>query len=726
MRRVLASLFVFPMIFLLFLGSALPAAAQFGGSKFFEQAVETIDAEFQPATAKRGQVVTLSMTIKLAKGWHTYPDTQKDPQAKNQVNQFTFPDSGPVAFVGELQNPPDPSLKEERLGDQDFAYNIYKGQVTWKRKAVVRPDAEPGEVTIEIPTFLQVCDENGCLPPKRHPFKAKLTIRDETVAVPSEYRDALASKSSPSASSGSVPTSPPSKESDESRPVRNVGVPDAEVLREELAAVRDRLVFGSGSEGTGGSSQTTSSGTTGLLLTAAFWGFISLLTPCVFPMIPITISLFLKHGGQSVEGTARKAIIYCLTIIVVLGISAFALLSFFRALSLNPFMNLFLGGLFVFFALSLFGMYDITLPGFLQRFTSKREQAGGIFGTIFMALTFTIIGFTCVAPFLGGFAGLVASGQYNNVQLALAGFTFAAAFASPFFLLAIFPALLKQLPRSGSWMNTIKVVMGFLELAASLKFFRTAEIAWASETTLLTYEIVLCLWIAIGIICGLYLLNVFQLPHDSPTERIGVTRMLTGAAFIALSLYLLPAVFQKGPEDERQRPSGALFAWVDAFLNPDARPEANWSIHLPKTLAKARKQRQKTGEPQYVFVDFTGEQCVNCRINENNIFPKPTVEKLLEKYHLVKMYTDSVPSLYYRSPPSYEDRWEDARPNLEFQKQAFQDERLPMYVILEPLPDGKIRVVGGEPYVESKINDEPAFVEYLQKPFAQATQQARR
>src|SRR5262249_28528527 len=156
-------------------------------------------------------------------------------------------------------------------------------------------------------------------------------------------------------------------------------------------------------------------------------------------------------------------------------VAALTLLEAFRRMSVNPWTNIAMGVLFVVLALSLFGMFELTLPNSLTRFTSAREGQGGLVGTVFMALTFTIVSFTCVAPFLGGFAGIAASGQFRWYEMLLGAFAFSAAFAAPFFVLALFPSLLRKLPRSGGWLNSVKVVMGFLELAAALKFFRTAE-----------------------------------------------------------------------------------------------------------------------------------------------------------------------------------------------------------------------------------------------------------
>src|SRR5262249_37917595 len=253
----------------------------------------------------------------------------------------------------------------------------------------------------------------------------------------------------------------------------------------------------------------------GFILAGVFWGAVSLITPCVFPMIPITVSYFLKQSEKEPPRPLTMAAVYCGTIIVVLTVAAVLLLSFFRLLSINPIMNFGMGLLFVFFALSLFGWYEIELPSGLAQFTSAREGQGGLVGTVFMALTFTIISFACVAPFLGGFSGTAAATRplWHNL---LGGLAFSVTFASPFFFLALFPALLRKLPKSGSWLNSVKVVMGFLELAAAFKFFRTAELIHSGASpSVFTFDFVLGLWIAMSVLCGLYLIGVFRLPHDT-------------------------------------------------------------------------------------------------------------------------------------------------------------------------------------------------------------------
>jgi thiol:disulfide interchange protein DsbD len=326
-------------------------------------------------------------------------------------------------------------------------------------------------------------------------------------------------------------------------------------------------------------------------------------------MIPITVSFFLKQSEKEHHRPLTMASVYCATIVVVLTVAAVALLSFFQVLIRNPWMNFALGGLFIFFALSLFGMYEIELPSGLARFTSEREGRGGLNGTIFMALTFTIISFACVAPFLGGFGGTAGTVQRPLWHTLLGALAFSITFASPFFLLALFPTLLRRMPKSGSWLNSVKVVMGFLELAAAFKFLRAGELLNTAEASFFTYDFCLGLYVALCLLCGLYLLNFYRLPHDTPAEHLTVPRLLFALLFLGLGFYLLPGLFTRNAEGERQRPAGSVFAWVDSFLLPDSHPgnDEPWSGNLEAAVARAREHRRRTGQPKLVFIDFTGK-----------------------------------------------------------------------------------------------------------------------
>jgi thiol:disulfide interchange protein len=618
-----------------------------------------------PKSARRGETVEMTITGKVRPGYHTFALTK---HTENQfVPTFTYQKSAslkPLFPIVESM----PQLQKE--GSEELWE--HRGTFTWKQKLWILPEAKPGPSELPFSIRLQVCNESKCTPGTIS-LKAAVNVSSQpAVSLSPAERKKLESATA----------APPSSE--------------------------------------GG----TGTGLLAFILAGVFWGFVSLITPCVFPMIPITVSFFLKQSEKEHHQPITMALVYCATIIVVLTIAAVALLSVFRALSTSPTMNFVIGGLFIFFALSLFGMYEIELPSGLARFTSSREGSGGLLGTMFMALTFTIISFACVAPFLGGFGGTAASQEMTFTHRLLGGLAFATTFASPFFILALFPSLLKKLPKSGSWLNSVKVVMGFLELAAALKFLRAGELVMLPEPTFLTYDFVLGLYIALSVLCGLYLLGLYRLPHDSPVEHLSVPRMLFSLFFLGLALYLTPALFKYGDKGKNQRPAGTVFAWLDSFLLPDeAETDLPWMGNLQDGLKKAREQRK------LVFVDFTGKTCTNCKLNEQNVFTQPTIKDLLKQYTLVQLYTDVVPRWLY--PPAERQRLgsgtgrqrADAGNNLAFQREKFNTEQLPLYVILEPLADGKYREVAR--YDEGKISSDEAFTRFLQQPLDRQTAATR-
>ena len=289
------------------------------------------------------------------------------------------------------------------------------------------------------------------------------------------------------------------------------------------------------------------------------------------------------------------------------------------------------------------------------------------------------------------------------------GLAFATAFAAPFFVLALVPGLMKALPRSGGWLDSVKVVMGFLELAAALKFLRTAELRLFPAPQYFTYDLVLGGWIAISAACGLYLLNVYRLPHDEEQPNIGVPRLLFALLFLGLSVYLTPALF-KGHDGKPQRPSGAVYAWIEAFLLPedvpatDAKQEDVWKTDLKDAIEASKK----SGRP--VFLDFTGVTCTNCKYNERDVFPKSGIRDDLQQFEKVKLYTDEVPAALYTTDPGSRVRRAEAGKNRDFQENVFKDIALPMYVVLAPQPDGAVKVLG---LTEGKINDPAQFAEFL-------------
>jgi thiol:disulfide interchange protein DsbD len=647
-----------------------------------------------------------------------------------------IPPTPEMIRVGPLQEPPFQSKAE--LGAQIADLHFYTGSVEWTQQVVVNPNAAPGDKTVQVMLpNLQVCNDQTCFPPKPLTYSASLTITDEpalevdkkfqgdlqkglevlakTSANPTatKPRDPKPPESDPFNQDSAPPKATPAPAATRTDESGLLDYPTTDAYRQSLESVRTRLVR----EVTEPTSLMT------FILQGVFWGLVSLVTPCVFPMIPITVSFFLKQSEKENHRPLLMATVYCATIVIVLAAAALLLLNTFRWLSINPILNFAMGGLFIFFALSLFGMYEIELPAGLARFTSAREGQGGLVGTVFMALTFTILSFACVAPFLGGFGGTANTRGLAWWEQSLGGLAFSATFAAPFFILALFPSLLKKMPKSGSWLNSVKVVMGFLELAAAFKFLRLGEIV-IHPPTFFTYDMVLGLWIALGLLCGLYLLGVYRLPHDSPLDHLGVPRLLFAVFFMGIGFYLLPALFKVNAEGDNQRPRGVLYAWIDAFILPDpvyAKGDLVWTPNLRQAVDELSDVRRRTGQRTLIFIDHTGETCVNCKINERSVFTKPEVKDLLGKYRLVKFYTDTIPAEFYapaiRATLAGTDRQatDAMEVNLPFQKAAFDTEQLPLYVILEPLADGSVKIVSQ--WAEGKINDEKGFAEFLRTPY---------
>jgi thiol:disulfide interchange protein DsbD len=709
---------ILPLLALALAIAAPPVAAQqdpfaaAANPKAFEE-IASVSVE-APPRAKRGELITVKVTVFPKLGAWTYPVNPKDPKQVSR-NRFSFelPKSKPPSdfiLVGKVTDPDDAKWETKIDGGKEFQAS--GSPVTWQLKAIVSPQAAPGPKKVEFgpATFIEVCVPNFCLsaPVNDLPTPMLEVTADPPVPVPPEYEAAVnAALNRPVAAV--APATAPRSSADGGKPA--AAGPKTAKPTEEYQAELDEIARGVvDKRDDSGAAGDKKSGLGAFLLTAALWGLISLVTPCVFPMIPITVSIFLKQAHGSLRERLKLAAVYCLTIVTVLGASAFALLKFMAWLSAHPVTNLLLGALFMVMALSLFGMYELTLPNFMVRRLQAKQAKGGAAGTVFGALAFTVISFTCVAPFLGGFAGISAADSASTSLIVvpttrevLGGLAFASAFAAPFFVLALVPGLLKALPKSGGWLDSVKVVMAFLELAAALKFFRTAELRVLSPTEYFTYDLVMGGWIAICAACGLYLLNMYRLPHDEERPSIGVPRLLFALLFLGLGMYLLPAMF-KGPNDKNQRPAGAVYAWIEAFLLPESE---NWPTDL-----KDATNRSKTGGYKPVFVDFTGVTCTNCKYNEHNVFPMPAVRVELEKFERVQLYTDEVPESAYASDPGHLERVLEARANDKFKFDVFRDQRLPLYAVFVPrVSDGKLELLGV--YPEGKINDPAAFVKFL-------------
>ena len=391
-------------------------------------------------------------------------------------------------------------------------------------------------------------------------------------------------------------------------------------------------------------SDTQSRSLWGIFLLGIVGGLIALLTPCVWPIIPMTVSFFLKRAKDDKRKGLRDAILYGLSIVVIyVGLGLLVTLiwgpSSLNALSTNAIFNLFLFALLVVFAASFLGGFEITLPSsWSTKMDEKASSTTGLLSIFFMALTLVVVSFSCTGPIIGLLlVDMVTSGSVVAPTVGMLGF--ALALAAPFTLFAMFPTWLKSAPKSGNWMNVIKVVLGLVELAFALKFLSVADLAYGWR--LLDRETFLCLWILIFSLMGFYLLGWIRLPHDEDEyddegnviarPKIGVTRFLSALCVLAFALYMVPGLWGA--------PCKAVSAFAPPMWTQDFNLNPNTVEAVYTDYEEGMAAAQKAGKP--VMLDFTGFGCVNCRKMEAAVWPDAKVRQLMtEDYILVSLYVD--------------------------------------------------------------------------------------
>jgi len=389
------------------------------------------------------------------------------------------------------------------------------------------------------------------------------------------------------------------------------------------------------------------------LILALSMGFLALLTPCVFPMVPITISYFTHRAEHTNQSAIKDATVYMFGIIgtfTVLGMLLAIILGASGAnqIAANPYVNIFIAALFIYFSFSLFGFYEIEIPESLRRFSLQKESSKGYLGILFMALTFTLTSFTCTVQFMGLI--LVAASQGEWFWPIIGMLVFSTAFASPFFFLALFPKYLTQLPQSGSWLNNVKVVMGFLELAAAFKFISNSDLVW--NWNIFSYDVVLFLWSVLMLLTAVYLFGLIRFRHDS-IQPLTSKKALIASVFLIFSLYLFSGNL-----------GYSINGTIQSYLPPKkASSNLLWVNTLDEGFQKAQEENKN------IFIDFTGVTCTNCRWMETNIFTINSIEEKLQKYVLVSLYTDS---------------GKDFNQKRQYQIERFKTAALPFYVILDP------------------------------------------
>ena len=425
-------------------------------------------------------------------------------------------------------------------------------------------------------------------------------------------------------------------------------------------------------------------------------GFIALLTPCVFPMIPMTVTFFTKQSKTKAEGI-RKATLYAVSIIVIYMVMGVAVAGIFggpalNAMATNPIVNIVFFAMFVIFAISFLGAFEITLPNSWINKADKQADKGGLIGIFFMAFTLALVSFSCTGPIVGTVLVQSAEGGFSGPIVAMFGFSLA--LALPFWLFAAFPGWLNSMPQSGGWLNTVKVTLGFLELAFALKFLSNADLV--KQWHFLEREMFLAIWIGIFIMLVIYLLGKIRFPHDSPMEKLSVGRGLFAMIVLCFVIYLIPGLW------------GAPLKVIAGFPPPATYSEAPYGIHgevpevpdgwPPSTKAhghgiyvvtdynEALEFSKQEGKP--LLIDFTGWACVNCRKMEENVWVDSKVLPLMtEEFIIASLYVDDLTEL----PSRYNgergkdgelfttvgDKWMD------FQVTKYKEVTQPMYVVVD-------------------------------------------
>lgn len=614
---------------------------------------------------RKGEVVTIRVRATIQPTWHLYSMTTPPGGAKPTA--VTIAPNPAVEPAGKAFQP-----KPIRKFDENFQVDTeaYENEVEFAVPVRVTETAAEGPLTFAGTVIFQVCDPKQCIPGKFEwqadvvvgAGAARVEFASPSVAGFVAGSDVTVATPKPSAATATAP--------DASAPA---AVSSTQGDASDVARAR-------------------SEGLIAFLWLSIYMGLLSLLTPCVFPMVPITVSYFTKHDGQSRARGIADAAVYSLSIIVTFTLLGLLTSFLFGATGIrdfaaNPWVNILLAAIFVGLALNLFGFYEIIVPSSVLTPLSQMSSKGGFIGTLLMGVTFTLTSFTCTVPFVGALLVSTAAGDWKWPLVGMLGYS--TAFAIPFFFLALFPRLLSGLPRAGGWMVSVKVVMGFLELAAAIKFISNVDLVWGTQK--LTREAFLSIWVAIAVVTALYLLGKVRLPHERMVESIGVLRMLFSTAFLALAFYLFTGL------------QGMSLGELEAFLPPiSSAPsggtargatsgggELTWGRDYDAALASAKTQ----GKP--VFIDFTGYACTNCRWMEKNIFPVPAVKDALNRFERVQLYTDG-------QGPEY-DR------NRDLQEQRFKTVALPLYVVVDPKTGNEIA------RVEGLTRDPSEFARFLER-----------
>lgn len=627
-------------------------------------------------------IVEVKMKIKA--GWWSYSinETRDKDGAGPEPTQFALLTPSFIKLDGKIKQ-----SHPKVLFDPNFGFKVEKfiGHAEFFIPIKLGKTTKAGSYDASVEIYYMACDSAQCIPPNGDTLRFTVIVPENVGAAIDTTTEALAAPTDTAAAATAQ---------------TDAGTPDKNTVSGDAGTNNASIVTDSQQE----IQNKKEEGIWSFLGFAMAQGALALLTPCVFPMIPITVSFFTKRAEKQ-RGRAhglRDSLVYSVGIILTFTAIGFLFALLMGATGLsdfaaNPWVNIIIACIFLVLALNLFGAFEIRVPsGVLNSLNTRSNEGDGIGSVLLMGLTFSLTSFTCTVPFVGATLVSVSSGDWVYPIVGMLGF--ASVFAAPFFLLALFPTAMTALPKAGGWMNNVKVVMGFLEIAAAIKFISNADLVWAWG--IFSREVFLAIWIACATMIVLYILGLYHLPHDSKVDRVGAPRILFSLFFATVTFYLLSGLYGRAlgeldaflpPKNYHQlmqmSGTGSVAAVNDAADEQTSGQEEVWINSYEQGLQLAKQ----TGKP--VFIDFTGFACTNCRWMEANVFPQADVRLLMNDMVKVQLYTDR--------------RQEPFISNKKLQLERFGSIDLPLYVILKP--DGG--------FIASKAftRDKKEFIEFLKK-----------
>lgn len=624
--------------------------------------------EWTVNVTKTDSVHTLAFIAELEDGWHLPSMRALGEDVIGPIpTEFTFKNNNQFELVDKTSEP-DGIEKYDETFETDLKY--FEEKVAFKQKIKITSFEQP----LEIDVLYSVCDDERCLPPETHSFRLKINPDGSFKALDQNLK---------------------------------VDESDLSLTNSLKLDLKNTSLI---------SSTTEEQSYMTLFFLGFIGGLLALLTPCVFPMIPLTVSFFTKGARTSKIGKIN-AILYGLFIfgIYILLSLPFHLLDsvnpeILNNISTNTVLNIIFFVIFIAFAFSFFGYYEITLPqSWSNRMDQKAMSFGGILGIFFMALTLAIVSFSCTGPILGSLLGgsLTADGGAMQLSFGMGGFGLA--LALPFALFALFPNWLKAMPQSGGWLNTVKVVLGFLEVGLAFKFLSNADLV--ENWGLLKREIFIGIWILVGIALILYLLGKIKFPHDAKTIKLSKVRIFSSALLLVFVIYLIPGLTNT-PFANLKLLSGFPPPLNYSLYDKDS--SGPLGLKAYKDFDKGLQAAKVSGKP--ILIDFTGMACVNCRKMEEQVWSEPQVLKILQNdVILISLYVDK------RSELPKEEQFNFKKPNgkikkiktigdkwATFQTVNFQNNSQPYYVLIDSNLNLLNKPMGYEP-------DADVFLEWMKE-----------